>query len=546
MTRLREGPAQLPAPTSPIAVAVRLAAEGLAQVATGDYLLASSSTEPYGRLFGRDSLITSLQFLSAIRLDPSLGPLLLPVIEGTLRALAALQGVMDDPWTEEEPGKIPHEYNVNGGGDFPGGYYASMDSTPLFLMALHEYAAVTRVLGLGDGETEGRDESGLPLPSGEGRGEGWRDPGDRLTYGEARRTCPDVSTTVQPALTRPSGGLSRGERRNDDGGLSQGKRGPGTSQFPYTPASTSRTVSGTNLLEELRDTRDRALNWILTRADLDGDGLVEFLQRNPERKSLINQNWRDSRDSLLGSDGSAPAYPVVYSEVQAYCYGALVGEATLRTLEDPSRAVDLLARANRLASAFERRFWLRGEGYYAQALDARKHPLADLTTNVFHWLWLGPIRPRRFRRAARRLLAADTRTPFGLRTLSSASPNYAPLRYHRGSIWPWDNWVAASALRRLGMGAEAAALDAAVLRALVLLGCPAELYMYPDGGAMPSMSFLDIWGRESRACRIQAWTVGYLVEMVARAGVGPLLVAEIERRRQDSPQDPTTTRAQRH
>ena len=426
------GPTETAALTLSLEPAVRLAAQGLAQVAPGDFLLASALDDPYGRLFGRDSLITSLQLLSAVRLDPSLAPLLLPPVEGSLRALASLQGVMEDPWTEEEPGKILHEYNLGNSGDFPGAYYASIDATPLFLMALHQYAA----------------------------------------------------TNPRPPI-----------------------------------------------LEELQDARDRALSWILERGDLDGDGLVEFLQRNPKRRSLINQNWKDSRDSLLTTDGSMPRYPVAYSELQAYCYRAVVGEAALRREGDPAFAEELSSWAQRLAARFERRFWLPGTGCYAQALDASKRPLTDLTSNTFHWLWLGPLRPRRFRRAAIRLMGPDLMTRFGLRTLSSASPNYAPLRYHRGSIWPWDNWVAASALRRLGMEREAAAVDAAVLRALALLGTPAEMYVYRDGEEVPSMAFLDVWGRPAHASGVQAWTVGYLVEMVARWGGGKALSAEVATRR---------------
>ena len=453
-----------------------MAAEGLAEIASGDHLLASSRTDSFGRLFGRDSLITSLQFLSAVRLDPRLAPLLLPVVEGSLRALALLQGVMDDPWTEEEPGKIPHEYNPGSSGDFPGAYYASMDSTPLFLMALHEYAAAIQGAGA------------------RGQGPGVRD-------GETGRL--------------------------GDGGT----RGRGDTEDPELRTQNPELVTHHSfILQELRGARDRALAWITRRADLDGDGLVEFLQRNPERRSLINQNWKDSRDSLLTAEGSAPLYPVAYSEVQAYCYRAAMGEAELRRDEDPGGAEELASWARRLAHRFERRFWLPDAGCYAQALDARKRPLADVASNVFHWLWLGPVRPRRFRRAARRLLQPDMMTPFGVRTLSSASPNYAPLRYHRGSIWPWDNWVAAAALRRLGMGEEAVAVDEAVLRALALLGSPTEFYAYLEGKEAPSMDFLDVWGRPARACRVQAWTVGYLVEMVARWGKGEALLAEAGRR----------------
>ena len=87
-------------------------------------------------LFGRDSLITALQVLPA-RPD---------VARATLRSLAALQGTRDDPNTDEEPGKILHEYRprapaylAEGGWPVRDGrllYYGSADSTPWFLVVL--------------------------------------------------------------------------------------------------------------------------------------------------------------------------------------------------------------------------------------------------------------------------------------------------------------------------------------------------------------------------------------------------------------------------
>ncbi|MEV8634056.1 glycogen debranching N-terminal domain-containing protein [Streptosporangium sp. NPDC051023] len=83
-------------------------------------------------LFGRDSLLTSWM---ALPLDQSLAL-------GTLRRLARLQGKVDDPLTEEEPGKILHElrFGVQTGASPHGGqaYYGSVDSTPLFVMLLGE------------------------------------------------------------------------------------------------------------------------------------------------------------------------------------------------------------------------------------------------------------------------------------------------------------------------------------------------------------------------------------------------------------------------
>ena len=87
-------------------------------------------------LFGRDSLITSLQVLPE-RPD---------VARATLRALAALQGTAEDPDTDEEPGKIVHEYRPQAEKRFEDmgwpvrngelRYYGSADATSWFLVVL--------------------------------------------------------------------------------------------------------------------------------------------------------------------------------------------------------------------------------------------------------------------------------------------------------------------------------------------------------------------------------------------------------------------------
>ena len=75
-----------------------LSEEGWAYASTPP--VAEGDPGRYHALFGRDSLITALQVLPA-RPD---------VAAATLRALAALQGERDDPETDEQPGKILHEY----------------------------------------------------------------------------------------------------------------------------------------------------------------------------------------------------------------------------------------------------------------------------------------------------------------------------------------------------------------------------------------------------------------------------------------------------
>ncbi len=100
---------------------------------------AAGSGDPgrFNTLFGRDSLIVALQVLPE-RPD---------VARATLRALAELQGRRDAPETDEEPGKILHEYwrdapqrLIDMGWPVRDGglrYYGSADSTSWFLVVLH-------------------------------------------------------------------------------------------------------------------------------------------------------------------------------------------------------------------------------------------------------------------------------------------------------------------------------------------------------------------------------------------------------------------------
>ncbi|MFP8642957.1 glycogen debranching N-terminal domain-containing protein [Priestia aryabhattai] len=91
----------------------------------------------FGVPFGRDSLIAALQMLA---FNPE-------VAKGTLRTMAAYQGTANDPWRDEQPGKIMHEIrygelaNTNQIPFTP--YYGTVDATPLFLILLTEYVKWT-------------------------------------------------------------------------------------------------------------------------------------------------------------------------------------------------------------------------------------------------------------------------------------------------------------------------------------------------------------------------------------------------------------------
>lgn len=158
----------------------------------------------YATLFGRDSLLTALQTLV---IDPR-------IAEQTLRVLAANQGTREDPWRDEEPGKILHELRVGEmarAGVIPHTpYYGTIDATVLFLMLVAEHTRWTGSLALfhelrenveralewiarygdqdGDGYLEYRSESSGGLVN-----QGWKDADDAIVNADGSLATPPIA-----------------------------------------------------------------------------------------------------------------------------------------------------------------------------------------------------------------------------------------------------------------------------------------------------------------------------------------------------------------
>ena len=337
-------------------------------------------------LFGRDALITSLQLLPA-RPD---------VARATLYALAALQGRRDDPGTQEEPGKIGHEFRaappepfLRAGwperGEFR--YYGTADATPWFLVVL----AASGLDGL---EAPGRAAAG------------W----------------------LARALDA-GGGLLRHSPGAFAGGLSQ---------------------------QGWRDSIDAA-------GDADGGGYVR-------------------------ADGSNPSPPLADADTQAVAYAAL--RAVARMTGEPAWT----ARADALRALLSERF-----GADVMALEAGDVAVAGAGSQLGWLLWADALEPEAARAAADRLCEPDVLTGFGLRTLASSDPNFAPANYHRGAVWPFDSWLGWGGLRAAGRVQEAERVRAGVLAALDRLGRAPELYAVGVDGALAPIPLSN---------RVQAWTIG--------------------------------------
>jgi glycogen debranching enzyme len=342
-------------------------------------------------LFGRDAAIVSLQVLP-VRPD---------VARATLRALAGLQGSGEDPKTDEEPGKIVHEWwpraprrLARAGWPVRGGelrYYGSADSTAWFLVLL---------ASLGDAALAVELE------------ENWRAAGDWL----------------ERALKRGGGLVRHGPRRAPGG--------------------------------------------------------------------LVQQGWRDAEDptdpayhgaGIVDAEGEMPTPPLADADTQAVTAVALRALAVLSGEEHWSQ------EAARFAAAV-------GEAFDPETLalagDGEKVPGAG---SQLGWLLWADALPTASRNAvAERLCHSDVLTRWGLRTLSSEHPQFAPDAYHRGAVWPFDSWLGWGGLRAAGRRPAAEELRRGILAAIDSIGHAPELFAVGPAGPQP----IPI------ANRIQAWTVG--------------------------------------
>jgi glycogen debranching enzyme len=158
----------------------------------------------YSTAFGRDSIIASLQTL----------PVNTAIAVDALRFLAARQGQRENPFTEEQPGKIMHELRrgeMARSGEIPHiPYYGTVDATALWLVLLHEtwrwVGDVSLVQELlpnaeralewidrygdvdGDGfvEYQPNTEKGL-------RNQGWKDSGDGVPNPDGTLPTPPIA-----------------------------------------------------------------------------------------------------------------------------------------------------------------------------------------------------------------------------------------------------------------------------------------------------------------------------------------------------------------
>jgi len=222
-----------------------------------------------------------------------------------------------------------------------------------------------------------------------------------------------------------------------------------------------------------------ALNWMEEYGDRDQDYFLEYQRKNP--KGLFHQGWKDGFENHLKIEP-----PVAIVEVQGYQYLALKEISDLAEMKKNfDLAKKLGERAEILKEEFNKKFWMEDEKYFALALDSKKEQKKTITSNPGHCLFCGILEDKKAKAVVKRLFEKDLWTSYGIRTLSSNDPDFSPGSYHRGSIWPHDNWIIAQGLKKLGFKNEYQKIKKAIFLAYQEIGFLPECYSVEKGRILP-------------------------------------------------------------
>ncbi|MGO8720098.1 MAG: glycogen debranching N-terminal domain-containing protein, partial [Acidobacteriaceae bacterium] len=266
-----------------------------------------------------------------------------------------------------------------------------------------------------------------------------------------------------------------------------------------------------------------ALEWIDRYGDKDGDGFVEYARQSGN--GLVQQGWKDSKDSVFHRDGELAKGPIALCEVQSYVYAAKQGIVGLANdMGDPELAAKLSAEAAQLRKRFKTFFWCEELGTFALALDGEKRQCQVHSSNAGHCLFSGIASEAENRRVSEALLTPKFYSGWGIRTIVTGERRYNPMSYHNGSVWPHDN--ALIAWGALGYRQKELALR--VLSGLLDLSTAVNVHRLPElicgfarrPGKGPTLYPV--------ACAPQAWAAG-AVFMVLQACLGLQICAREKR-----------------
>jgi len=227
-----------------------------------------------------------------------------------------------------------------------------------------------------------------------------------------------------------------------------------TSLFVHLAGSYYERTGDLTFIKGIWPNVEAALHWMHRYGDRDGDGFLEYSRKCHD--GLVHQGWKDSDDAIFHCDGSLARGPIAVCEVQGYAYAAWRAGATVAAaLGRAEQSAIFARRAETLQGRFDSAFWCDELGTYALALDGDKRPCRVRTSNAGQCLFSGIVPADRAPRLAQTLLAPESFSGWGIRSVAASESRYNPMGYHTGGVWPHDNALIACGLARYEMAEEA-------------------------------------------------------------------------------------------
>jgi glycogen debranching enzyme len=113
------------------------------------------------------------------------------------------------------------------------------------------------------------------------------------------------------------------------------------------------------------------------------------------------------------------------------------------------------------------------------------------------------------------LMSADMLSGWGVRTMSSREPNFNPMSYHNGSVWPHDNSLIMAGLKRYGYDQEANRVFGEVYEA----GLRFPDYRLPElyCGFDRDRRYRSMPAQYPVSCSPQSWAAGAIFLMIQQS-----------------------------
>jgi glycogen debranching enzyme len=276
-----------------------------------------------------------------------------------------------------------------------------------------------------------------------------------------------------------------------------------TPLFVVLMAEYVRWTGDLALWKRLRPNVERALEWIDTYGDSDGDGFVDYSTRSS--KGSRNQGWKDSGNSIRNRDGSLAEPPIALVEVQGYVYRAKLDAGWLFEQDgDEGLSERLRTEAGELQRRFQDAYWMAERKYLAVALQKDGRQADCLTSNPGQALWSGIVSRRHAGSVAHVLMSGAMFSGWGVRTLAKGEVAFNPIDYQVGSVWPHDNSFIAAGLKHYGYHEQASRIFSSIFAAATHF----ERSRLPEVFSGFSREQYPAPVRYPVACSPQAWSAG--------------------------------------